>query len=185
MRLLMLHNAGNLEVPSGEQIVFDSECQALRSIGVAVTPHVVDNRNVRNGDLAAQLSAAREAFWSRQAENKVRGLIQDVRPDVVHVHNIFPRLSVSVFAACRQADVPVVQTLHNYRYLCVEGCFYRSQKFCQDCLTKSRWSGILHRFTGRISRRIGRFDRGQSRSCPSRFVVQVGQSVHLCFPTIA
>ena len=39
---------------------------------------------------------------------------------------------------------PLIQTLHNGRWLCLEGGFYRSGHYCNDCVTKSRWLGVLH-----------------------------------------
>ena len=48
------------------------------------------------------------------------------RADVVHIHNTFPLLSPSVLYACRDAGVPVVVTLHNYKLLCASGDFYQS-----------------------------------------------------------
>ncbi len=148
MRVLMLHNAGNLEVPSGERIVFDAECRGLTSLGVEVVPYLIDNTALRTTSIPAKLRAAQDAYWSTRAALTVQHLLREHRPDIVHAHNVFPRLSTSIFLTCRREGVPVVHTLHNFRYLCVEGCFYRVQTYCQDCLTKSRWSGVRYRCAG-------------------------------------
>ena len=47
-------------------------------------------------------------------------------PDVVHVHNFFPLITPSIHDACREAGVPVVQTLHNYRTICAMALFMRA-----------------------------------------------------------
>jgi len=49
------------------------------------------------------------------------------------VHNTFPLLSPSVLHACRDAGVPVVATLHNYKLLCASGDFFRDGRPCHDC----------------------------------------------------
>ena len=54
----------------------------------------------------------------------------EFRPDVVHVHNTFPLVTPSVLYACRDAGVPVVATMHNYKLGCASG----------DVL--SRWPGL-------------------------------------------
>ena len=50
--------------------------------------------------------------WHRRA---VRALVDDFRPDVVHVHNFQRELSASVLAAA--PHVPLVVTVHDYRLL--------------------------------------------------------------------
>ena len=48
-----------------------------------------------------------------------------MRPDVVHVHNLFPLLTGSVPAAARRRGIPVVWTVHNRRVRCVGGGLFR------------------------------------------------------------
>ena len=52
---------------------------------------------------------------------------------MLHVHNTFPLLSPSVLLAARDAAVPVVVTIHNYKLLCASGDFFRSGSICHDC----------------------------------------------------
>ncbi len=44
--------------------------------------------------------------------------IDEFAPNIVHVHNFFPLLTPSVYDACREAGVPVIQSLHHYRTIC-------------------------------------------------------------------
>jgi glycosyltransferase involved in cell wall biosynthesis len=41
-------------------------------------------------------------------------------------------------------NVPVVQTLHNFRLFCAQAMFMRDGKVCEDCLGKLAWRGVLH-----------------------------------------
>jgi glycosyltransferase involved in cell wall biosynthesis len=61
------------------------------------------------------------------------------------VHNTFPLVSPSVYAACRDAGVPVVQTLHNYRWLCTAATFYRDDAVCELCGPTRIGAAIRHR----------------------------------------
>lgn len=74
----------------------------------------------------------------RAAANTVPGpvgsplpAIEQLRPDVVHVHNLVPGFSGDWV---RQCPAPVVVTVHNYRYTCVAGTFVRDGAPCYDCL---------------------------------------------------
>jgi len=62
----------------------------------------------------------------------VRAAIRERGPDVVHVHNTFAAASPSVFRAV--GDVPVVQTLHNYRWVCPVATAFRDGHACTDCV---------------------------------------------------
>jgi glycosyltransferase involved in cell wall biosynthesis len=86
--------------------------------------------------LAAKARASFESVYSRPARARVTEAVTRFRPDVVHVHNAFPRLSPSVYYACRDAGVPVVQTLHNYRLLCPGALLMRDGRVCEDCLRR-------------------------------------------------
>ena len=72
-------------------------------------------------------------------------LVKDFRPDVAHFHNIWYLVSPSAFHACRNAAVPVVQTLHNFRIFCVNGLLMRNGSVCEDCLGRMPWRGALGR----------------------------------------
>ena len=72
---------------------------------------------------ASRLRLARPAPCGRARRSReVRGWRRELRPDVVHVHNLFPLLSPAVL---RTAAAPVVVTLHNYRLLCLPAMFLR------------------------------------------------------------
>src|SRR5262249_13781535 len=63
----------------------------------------------------------------------------------VHFHNTFPLISPSAYYAAQAENVGVVQTLHNFRLLCVNGLLFRDGMACEDCLGRSiAWPGIMH-----------------------------------------
>jgi glycosyltransferase involved in cell wall biosynthesis len=90
-------------------------------------------------------NAAVSAIYSIASKQRVSAEIADFCPDIVHVHNFFPLLSPSVYDACGDARVPVVQTLHNYRLGCPNAMLLRNGMACEDCLGKRiPWPGIVH-----------------------------------------
>ena len=55
------------------------------------------------------------------------------RPDIVHVHNLYPLFSPSVLVACRRAGVPVVMTTHNYTLTCPVTSHLHKGRVCEKC----------------------------------------------------
>jgi len=63
---------------------------------------------------------------------------------VAHVHNLWYRISPSAYAACREAGVPVVQTLHNFRMFCANALLLRDGRPCEECVGTVPWRGVWH-----------------------------------------
>jgi glycosyltransferase involved in cell wall biosynthesis len=73
-------------------------------------------------------------------------MLAGFQPDVVHVHNWFPTLSPSIFKRCKEADIPVLHTLHNYRLLCINATLFRDGQVCEDCIGSTfRTPGVIHK----------------------------------------
>ena len=142
MRVLIAHS--RYQNPSGEEVVVASEAQLLRDHGHEV--HLFETDNASISGPVEQVRSALGHIYSRSGRARFSQAIADFTPDVVHVHNIFPLLSPSVYDAARHAGVPVVQTVHNYRFVCPSSNLYRDGNVCTDCLSKAvPYPGIVHR----------------------------------------
>ncbi len=141
MRILQLHN--RYQITGGEEGVVLAEQQLLQQF-----EHTVERLEVTNDDITSPIDKARvavNAIYSQSAKQQVHQRIEQFQPDVVHVHNFFPLLSPSVYDACRDRGVPVVQTLHNYRLACPNAMFFRDGQICESCLDQnSPWPGVQH-----------------------------------------
>lgn len=138
MKVALVHNFYSDAVPSGENVVVDSEIEALRHAG-----HDVRVVGTRNDEMATKpLHKIRGAVTvaSGFGISPLR-LLDEFQPDVVHVHNLFPYLGRRW---ARQLKVPLVTTLHNYRRLCANGCLFRDGRVCMRCPDGHRWSGVRY-----------------------------------------
>jgi glycosyltransferase involved in cell wall biosynthesis len=139
MKILVAHN--HYLQAGGEDGVFAAEVALLRAHGQEVITWEVSNADIVGNRAAAAVGMV----WSRYGYRRMADLLAEHRPDVVHFHNTFMRLSPAVYYACRRAGVPVVQTLHNYRLLCPAATFFRDGHVCEECLGKSiPWPGVRH-----------------------------------------
>ncbi len=91
-----------------------------------------------------KLIAAWRVVYSDRVRLELRAHLQSFCPDVVHVHNFFPLLTPSVYDACIEKNIPVVQTLHNYRIICPNALFLRNGKVCEDCLGRGPFPAVVH-----------------------------------------
>ena len=67
--------------------------------------------------------------YNKKVYGELVSFVKKLKPDVTHIHNIFPLFSPAVYAALNHAGIPVVQTHHNFRMLCPNGPFFVVVKF--------------------------------------------------------
>ena len=144
MRVAMLHNRYRTGQPSGENTVVAQTVDLLRNSG-----HEIDLYARNSDDIAAMSRKDRallpfRSVWSFSAERDLTLLLQEQRPDVVHIHNTFPLFSASVLRAAYRLDLPVVATLHNFRLLCANAVLQRDGRPCESCVGKLPLAAVRH-----------------------------------------
>jgi len=137
MRILLVHNRYRSGAPSGENRVVDQEGEALAALGHEVIRFGRSSDEIRQWSVAKKASLPARTIWSRETRRDLTAVLREHRPEVVHVHNTFPLLSAAVLYACRDARVPVVASIHNYRLACANGTFFRHGAVCHSCATRS------------------------------------------------
>jgi glycosyltransferase involved in cell wall biosynthesis len=142
MKILLVHNS--YQQPGGEDVVVAAEKQLLIERGHQVVEYLRDNNEIAAYGRFRKATLTARTVWAWDSVRDLRTLLRREKPDLAHFHNTFPLISPAAYYVCREAGVPVVQTLHNYRLLCPASNFLREGRACEDCLHHSLWRGILH-----------------------------------------
>ena len=79
------------------------------------------------------------SIWSPQARRNVARLVADWKPDVAHFQNIHAYLTPSILGPLKKAGVPVVWTLHDFKWLCPESHFLSNGRVCEECRGGRFW----------------------------------------------
>jgi glycosyltransferase involved in cell wall biosynthesis len=93
----------------------------------------------------ATLHTVKELIYSDAARHGLRKVITRFRPDIVHAHNIYGRLSLSVLDELKAARVPVVMTLHDFKLLCPSYLMLNNGRVCERCKGKRFSHAVLSR----------------------------------------
>jgi glycosyltransferase involved in cell wall biosynthesis len=146
VKVVVAHNRYREAIPSGENVIVDTEIAQLRAAGVEVLAFQ------RSSDSIAGLPAAQKALlpispiYGRAAQQDLARLLDEHRPDLLHLHNPYPLLSPWVIKTAHRYGVPVVQTVHNYRQVCSSGLYFRDGHNCYDCRGKAiGWPAVQHK----------------------------------------
>jgi len=137
VRVLQIHN--HYRQAGGEDTVVRKERELLRAAGHEVVEFIAQNPNGALSATATLLFAA----WNPVAARRAVDVVSEYQPDVVHIHNLWWRLTPSI--ARSLAGVPVVMTLHNYRLVCANAKLFREGKPCEDCVGTHPWRAVRHR----------------------------------------
>jgi len=138
-RILVVHSRYLSEHASGENRVVDDEIELLRNAGYEVSTIVRQAEPARS-----KVALAADTVWGRAAIRELATAVRAERPDLVHFHNLFPAVSPAPLRTAAGFGLPVVVTLHNFRFSCLAGTFLRDAKICENCLGHLPWQGVLH-----------------------------------------
>jgi glycosyltransferase involved in cell wall biosynthesis len=142
MKIVIVHNT--YQQPGGEDVAVEAESNLLERRGHTVIRYSRSNDEMAMMSAPRRLLMVKDMIHSEKSKREMLDLLRDERPDLVHVHNTFMMVSPSVFEACREAGIPVVQTLHNYRLLCPGWSLCREGKVCEECIESGLWRGVWH-----------------------------------------
>lgn len=82
----------------------------------------------------SKLMAFTRPFGSREVRAKFTKLLDDFRPDVVHLNNIHTQLSPVIAELAHKRGIRVVWTLHDYKLLCPRyDCLRGGKEVCEQC----------------------------------------------------
>lgn len=95
--------------------------------------------------LLDKIKAASRILYSMEARRKIRLLIEDEKPDIVHLHLIYHQISPSILPVIKEYGLPVIQTLHDYKPICPTYNMIAQGKTCERCKGKRFYHAVLQR----------------------------------------
>lgn len=88
-----------------------------------------------SGGANAKLKALQRVLGMGEVKNKFAKLLQDFKPDVVHLNNIHSYLSPVLASMAHNSGAKVVWTLHDYKLICPSySCLDSNGDVCEKCL---------------------------------------------------
>jgi glycosyltransferase involved in cell wall biosynthesis len=161
-----MHHPRNL--PSDQQEYFVSEIDLNAPMGAR-----------------GRTAAALRLLYSSEAKAKMSVLLDRLRPDIIHFHNITRQLSPSIVDAAWSRGIPMVQTMHDLSLVCPAHSFFVDGHACEDCAGGRYWhavpgrcidgslgSSLLGAFEAYLHSWLGLYKKINVFIAPSRFLKQ-------------
>lgn len=142
MKILLAHNY--YQIPGGEDSVVSNEKKMLETYGHKVIFYSRNNSEIKRMSVFQKLKLPFITIYNPKTYRDIKKLIKKEKIDIVHVHNTLNLISPAIYYAALSCGVPVVQTIHNFRFLCPGATFYRDGHICEDCVQHGLKCAIKH-----------------------------------------
>ena len=105
------------------------------------------NLNGTLNKIKKSFGIAGRMIYSTHAKSQVEQLINLVKPEIAHLHMIDHQLSPSILHVFKRHDIPVIQTVHQYKLVCPNYRLYNmyKQEVCERCINGSYYHPILEK----------------------------------------
>ena len=131
MRVLQVYNRYR-SGGGGETVVVNNTMRLLALHGHEARLLERDSLDINTP--VEKIVSAINGVYSFSAERQMKASLLEWRPDIVHVHNLYPLLTPSILTACKTLAVPVVMTIHNYGLTCPIQTHVRHGVLCRECV---------------------------------------------------
>lgn len=95
--------------------------------------------------LARKLLQAQRVVYSLQARRNLLNLLDRVRPNIAHAHNIYHHLSPSILPVLRDCGIPTVMTVHDLKLACPAYTMMAYNQPCERCRGGKIHNVVRHR----------------------------------------
>jgi glycosyltransferase involved in cell wall biosynthesis len=131
--------------------------------------------------LCKKLALAAKIIYSFEAKRDLEKLLDEFRPDVAHVHNIYHQLSPSIFAPLKRRGIPIVMTLHDYKLVSSNYSLFVRGKIWEHasgwrcimdrCVKDSYMKSLVCALEKWLHALLGSYAKVDAFVAPSRFLI--------------
>jgi glycosyltransferase involved in cell wall biosynthesis len=98
-------------------------------------------------NLASMLKVMSRSLYSLEARKKIAALIDDFRPNIVHIQHLDAHITNSILPIIKRYGIPVIWHLHIYAPLCINYNFIDEKKsqICTACRNNNFWQAVFRK----------------------------------------
>ncbi|HZQ20194.1 MAG TPA: glycosyltransferase [Terriglobales bacterium] len=92
--------------------------------------------------IVSKARLAVHSIYSSDARRRISRLIEEFKPDVTHVRNIYHHLSPSILWELKSQGVPVLYHLNDFKMICPSYNLVSNGKICERCAGGKFWNVV-------------------------------------------
>lgn len=138
-------NTGKLLENHGHEVFYFSQ-ENEKNDNANSKDYFVKETNYFDKSFLAKICAIPRFFYSNESKEKLTKLINDLQPDIAHIHLYKGVLTPSILQVLKKSDVPIIITLHDYGLLCPHNLMLDGKmNICARCVNGSALNCITHK----------------------------------------
>jgi len=98
-------------------------------------------------NLTSKVRSSLNILYSLDAKRKIQALLEEVKPDIVHLNNFAHQISPSVLDVFHRLNIPAVMTMRDYKLVCASYSMLSKGKPCELCKQGRYYSCFSERCT--------------------------------------
>lgn len=144
----------------------------------------------KSGKLIDKISYPFKLIYSFEARAKIANVLDDFKPDIVHMNNINFQLTPAIIYEIKKREIPMVQTVHDPQIACPNHRLYNeyNEKLCvkcldgeyincykEKCLKNSRIASAIATIESYYYHKRNTYNLVDIYICPSKFISEIIQ----------
>jgi glycosyltransferase involved in cell wall biosynthesis len=119
---------------AGHEVIFFA-MQDIKNIPCEQSKYFVKNVDYNvTSSLFSKVLNVFKMFYSLEAKKKIKQLIKEEKPDLVHIGLIHKQITFSVIDVIRKYNIPIVFSVHDLIFVCPCYTMLSPNGPCQDCI---------------------------------------------------
>lgn len=141
-------NTAKLLEQNGHEVFFFST-KNIDNVPDKFASYFADHPDYRKLSLGKKLLAIKSFLYNGDTYTKLLRFINEIKPDLIHIHLFLGGLSSSILTAIKKKDIPVLHSVHDYRLICPAYLFIDGKnKVCEKCVNGFYLNCIINKCSG-------------------------------------
>ena len=137
-------NTGKLLENNGHDVIYFS-MDSMDNVPCDQSKYFASNNDFTRFSFLQKIKKSTAFFYNKDAEIKLRELIEIEKPQIAHAHVFFGSLTPSVLKVLKKYNIPVIISVHDYKIVCPAYLFLNGKnEICESCEGKKYYKAVTN-----------------------------------------
>jgi len=116
------------------------------TLSSSYSSYFLEEQDLSNPKISfSSLKKAFKVIYSFEAKRKIKKLLQEEKPDIVHIHNIYHHITPSILPVIKKMNIPIVQTVHDFHLISPNYNLFFKDMVHESCSHGKYWKALKHK----------------------------------------
>lgn len=136
--------SASLLAKAGHQVAFFS-MRDIRNEPTKWSRYFISRVTFSKNNIKGFVKKIFRMFYSIESKHKISKLLNDFKPDIVHINNIYYYISPSILGEIKKRNIPIVQTVHDYQTISPSITFFHDGRICEITKKNKFYKAVIHK----------------------------------------